>query len=77
MRRLFAVVILLALVLAPLETLGILRRGAEQAKEVAGSVEARSFLDKVKDKLPEVSTRVKDFFGKLWPSLEVEVKEVE
>ncbi|KKW05786.1 MAG: hypothetical protein UY40_C0008G0013 [candidate division CPR1 bacterium GW2011_GWC1_49_13] len=77
MRRIIAVIILLALVLAPLETLGILRRGAEQAKEVAGSVEAQSFLDRMKDKLPQLSEQVKSFFSRLWPSLEVEVKSVE
>lgn len=77
MRRLIAVVIFLALVLAPLEALGILRRGAEQAKEVVGSVEAQSFFDRVKGQLPQIGERVSQFFSRLWPSLEVGVKEVE
>lgn len=76
MRRIIIAALLLGLILAPLETLGILKRGGEQVKEIASSTEARSFTEKFKIELPKLGEKVSDLFKKLFPNLEIGVKEV-
>jgi len=77
MHRLIIAVLLLALILAPLETFGVLKRSGEQLKEVAGSSEARSLTVRFKDEFPKFADRVSQFFAKIFPDLEVGVKNVE
>lgn len=76
MRRIIIAVLLLALVLAPLETLGVLKRGKEQLLEVAGSSETRSLVGKFKIELPSLGEKVSNLLAKLFPNLEIGIKEV-
>lgn len=77
MRRLILAILFLALILAPLETLGLLRRTSEHVKGVAVSGETQTLVEKVKAQIPKWGEQVTDFFAKIFPSLEVKVKPVE
>ncbi|NIT04375.1 hypothetical protein GTO10_05710 [Candidatus Saccharibacteria bacterium] len=77
MRRIIIILFLLALVLAPLETLGVLRRGTEKTREVAGSSETQTFVEKLKTELPKLGEKVSGLLSRLFPKLNIGVKEVE
>lgn len=76
MRKIIVGLVLLALILAPLETLGVLKRGTQQVKAAAGSPEVQSLVEKFKVELPSLGGKVSDLLAKLFPNLEVGVKEV-
>lgn len=75
-RRLIWVAIILALILAPLETMGLLRKGYDQLQTLAGSPESRSIVSKFKVELPKLSDSIVDLLQRLFPKFEVGVKEV-
>jgi len=77
MQRLIVAVLLLALILAPLETLGVLRKGGEQLKEVTSSSEAQSLAGRFREELPKFADQVSQFFAKIFPDLEIGVQGVE
>lgn len=74
-RRLIWVALLLAVILAPLETTGVLRRGYGQLKTLAAGAEAQSLVSKFKIELPKLSSTILGLLSKLFPKLEVKVKE--
>lgn len=76
MRRIIIAILLLALVLAPLETLGVLKRGREQLGEAIRSSEAQALVAKFKIELPSLGEKVSGFFAKFFPNLNIGVKEV-
>ncbi|OGC60076.1 hypothetical protein A2890_01120 [candidate division WWE3 bacterium RIFCSPLOWO2_01_FULL_53_14] len=76
-RRLIWVAIILALILAPLETTGLLRRGYDQLRTLAASSESQSIVSKFKVELPKLSESIVDLLQRLFPKFEVGVKEVQ
>lgn len=77
MRRLILVLLLLALVLAPLEMLGVLRKGYDQLKTMVGGAETQSLVSKFRIELPKLSSSISGFLSKIFPWLEVGIKEVQ
>lgn len=71
MQRLILAALLLGLLLAPLETFGILKKGTEQFSEVVSSSEAQVLLVKVKAGLPDLGARVSNFLNGLFPKLDL------
>ncbi|OGC38610.1 hypothetical protein A2V54_01970 [candidate division WWE3 bacterium RBG_19FT_COMBO_53_11] len=64
------------MILAPLETMGILRKGFDQFKTITASAETQSLVSKFKIELPKLSSSISDILAKFLPWLEVKVKEV-
>ncbi|OGC56105.1 hypothetical protein A2797_01950 [candidate division WWE3 bacterium RIFCSPHIGHO2_01_FULL_48_15] len=77
MQRLILAALLLGLLLAPLETFGVLKKGTEQLSEVISSSEAQVLLTKVKAELPGLGARVSGFLNGLFPKLDLSVKKVQ
>jgi len=69
--------LLLAVIWAPLETLGIFRKGYDQFKTIVASAEAQSLVSKFKIELPKLSSSISNLLAKFFPWLEVKVKEVQ
>ena len=67
---------LLAVILAPLETMGLFRRGFDQLRTLAGSSETQSIVTKFKFELPKLSESLTNLLQRLFPQFEVGVKEV-
>ena len=61
---------------APLETLGIFRKGYDQFKTIVASAETQSLVSKFKIELPKLSSGFSDILAKFLPWLEVKVKDV-
>lgn len=76
MQRLILAALLLGLLLAPLQTLGILKKGVDQLGEVISSPEAQVLTTKVKAEFPSFGAGVSNFLNKLFPQLELKLKEV-
>lgn len=76
MRRIIIAVLLLALILAPLETFGVLKRGREQLGEAIRSSEAQALVTKFKIELPSLGGKISDFLAKFFPNLNIGIKEV-
>lgn len=74
MQRLILAALLLGLLFAPLETLGVLKKGTEQLGEVFSSSEAQVLVAKVKSELPGLGARVSDFLNGFFPKLDLEAK---
>jgi hypothetical protein len=68
-KRLILAVLLLGLLLLPLETAGILRKGAKQFKEIVSSTEAQVLVTKIKAGLPNLGARVSELIRNLFPPL--------
>ncbi len=77
MKRLIIAALLLALILAPLKTLGFLKRGGEQLDDVVESSEAQSLFSRIKTELPGFGEKVSDFIAKLFPQFNIGVRQVE
>ncbi len=77
MRRLIIAALLLALILAPLETLGVLKKGGEQLNDVVDSSESQSLISRAKAELPGFGKKVSDFIAKLFPQFNIGVGQVE
>jgi hypothetical protein len=77
MKRLIIAALLLALILAPLQTLGVLKKGGEQAQDVVSSSEAQSLFSKIKAELPGLGEKVSNFLARLFPQFNIGVSEVE
>lgn len=77
MQRLILAALLLGLLLAPLETLGILKKGTQQLGEIISSSEAQVLLVKFKAELPGLGARVSGFLNGLFPKLDLKVKTAE
>jgi len=76
MRRLILVAILLALVLAPLEMTGVIKKGTAQLGEVVSSKEVQALVVKIKTELPSLGARITKALRGLFPQFEIKVKEV-
>lgn len=76
MRRLLIILIILAAILAPLELLGFLRKGANEVKDVTGSPEAQSLLERFKSELPNLGEKVNALLKQLFPKLNIGAEEV-
>jgi len=76
MRRLIWVVLILALILAPIELFGFLKKSADQVKNVADSPEAQSLVEKFKAELPNLGARVNALLKQLFPKLNIGAEEV-
>ena len=59
--------LLLGLLLAPMEMLGVLRKGTEQLGEIVSSQEARVLVTKIGAELPNLGARVSELVQKLLP----------
>lgn len=77
MRRLIIAALLLALILAPLETLGVFKKGGEQVQDVVDSSETQSLISKIKAELPGFGEKISDFIAKLFPQFNIGVRQVE
>jgi hypothetical protein len=61
--------LLLCLLLAPLELLGVLQVAVDQAKEVVSSSEARVLGAKVVAELPTLGARISEFLRSILPPI--------
>lgn len=77
MKRIIAAALLLALILAPLETFGILKKGREQVQDVVKSSEARSLASRIKAELPGLGEKISVFLTRLFPKFNIGIKQVE
>lgn len=68
---------LLAVILAPLEMMGVLRKGYDQLKTLVGSAETQSLVSKFRIELPKLSSSISGFLSKIFPWLEVGIKKVQ
>ncbi len=76
MRRIIIVLLILAAILAPLELLGFLRKGADEVKDVAGSPETQSLVERFKIELPNLGAKVTALLKQLFPKLNLGAEEV-
>lgn len=76
MRRIIIVLLIIAAILAPLELLGFLRKSADEVKDVAGSPETLSLVERFKAELPNLGEKVTNLLKKLFPKLNLGAEEV-
>ena len=76
MKRLILVVLIIMAILAPLELLGFLRKSADQVKDVAGSPETQSLIERFKAELPNLGEKVTSLLKQLFPKLNIGAEEV-
>jgi hypothetical protein len=76
MKRLILVVLIIAAILAPLELLGFLRKSADKVKDVAGSPETQSLVERFKIELPNLGEKVNALLKQLFPKLNIGAEEV-
>ena len=55
--------------------MGVFRRGYDQLKTLAAGAEAQSLVSKFKIELPKLSVTISELLSKLFPKLEIGVKE--
>jgi len=77
MKRLILVILIIAAILAPLELLGFLRRGADEVKDVAGSPETQSLVERFKIELPNLGEKITGLLKQLFPKLNLGAGEVQ
>lgn len=71
-KRLILAALLLGLLLAPMEMMGILRKGAKQFSEIVSSQEAQVLVVKIRAGLPKLGARVSELIQKLLPPASLE-----
>ncbi len=76
MRRIIIILLILAAILAPFELLGLLRKSANEAQDIAASPEARSLIQRFREELPNLGDKVTNLLKKLLPQLNLGVQEV-
>ncbi len=76
MRKVIVIIILLVAILAPLEMLGFLRKGADQVRSFAASSEVQSLVSKFKIELPKLGESISDILSRILPKFDIGIKEV-
>lgn len=77
MRRIIIVLLILAAILAPLELWGFLKRSADEVKNVAGSPETQSLIERFRVELPNLGEKVTTLLKQLFPKLNLGAEEVQ